>query len=176
MCIRDSINAEYMGDDGNQQILENNHQNYFLIHQIDSLRQMNTSTTDSPSRKLRKNKSFEMDDKKPDIMDPDLINLISAVSQVLHDQILEDLEDGKTIDENDDYYVFSEDKYINERFDMDQDNENIKAAIEELKRVPTVEDIANFLASLFEMSQLKQKCVKLPVKASFLCFQEEKSA
>eukprot|EP01016_Furgasonia_blochmanni_P031507 TRINITY_DN3253_c0_g1_i11.p1 TRINITY_DN3253_c0_g1~~TRINITY_DN3253_c0_g1_i11.p1 ORF type:complete len:242 (-),score=50.60 TRINITY_DN3253_c0_g1_i11:523-1248(-) len=98
---------------------------------------------------------YLIDDKKPDIMDPDLINLISAVSQVLHDQILEDLEDGKTIDENDDYYVFSEDKYINERFDMDQDNENIKAAIEELKRVPTVEDIANFLASLFEMSQLK---------------------
>jgi hypothetical protein len=71
---------------------------------------------------------------------PNVKLLIKAVSTLIHSNLIEDLQDGKTIHPKSDMYYFSEEKYINENpnvFDEDR--------IALLRKTPTMEDISGFI-------------------------------
>jgi len=71
---------------------------------------------------------------------PNVKLLIKAVSTLIHSNLIEDLQEGKTINPKSDMYFFSEDKYISENpnvFDEDR--------IALLRKTPTMEDISGFI-------------------------------
>ncbi len=75
---------------------------------------------------------------------PNVKLLIKAVATLLHSNLMEDIQDEKTIHPKSDLYHFSEEKYI---------NENPSAFDEErvalLRKTPTQEDIYGFIEVLF---------------------------
>jgi hypothetical protein len=71
---------------------------------------------------------------------PNVKLLIKAVATLLHSNLIEDVQEGKTINPNSDLYYYSEDKYINDSPDL-FDEERITL----LRRIPTQEDISGFI-------------------------------
>jgi hypothetical protein len=71
---------------------------------------------------------------------PNVKLLIKAVATLLHSNLLEDLQDGKTISPKSDLYYFTEEKYIAENPEMfDEERINL------LRKTPTQEDISGFI-------------------------------
>jgi hypothetical protein len=71
---------------------------------------------------------------------PNVKLLIKAVATLLHSNLIEDLQEGKTISTKGELYYFSEDKYINENPEY-FDEERIKL----LKQTYSQEDISGFI-------------------------------
>jgi len=71
---------------------------------------------------------------------PNVKLLIKAVATLLHSNLIEDLQEGKTISTKGELYYFSEDKYINENPEY-FDEERIKL----LKKTYSQEDISGFI-------------------------------
>lgn len=71
---------------------------------------------------------------------PNVKLIIKAVATLLHSNLIEDLQDGKTISTKGELYYFSEDKYINENPDyFDEERINL------LRKTYTQEDISGFI-------------------------------
>ena len=71
---------------------------------------------------------------------PNVKLLIKAVATLLHSNLMEDIQDEKTIHPKSDLYYFSEEKYINESpGSFDEDRVNL------LRKIPTQEDIFGFI-------------------------------
>jgi len=74
------------------------------------------------------------------INNPNALLLIRSVATLIHSNLLDDIQDGKSISPKTDLYYFSEDKYIAENpnnFDEDR--------IQLLRKVPSLDDISNFI-------------------------------
>ena len=87
------------------------------------------------------------------ISSPNVKNMIKAVSTILQSQLNEDLNLGKTISKKSDLYFFSEEKYIDEYpqyFD--------KQRIENIKKIPTLDDMINFIEALYNCVQFSSEC------------------
>jgi len=84
---------------------------------------------------------------------PDIKLIIKSVSTLLHSNLLDDMEDEKSIDPKSDLYFFDEEKYI---------AENPSAFTEErkelLRKVPTPEDINGFIQALYDIAQFSGEC------------------
>ena len=78
------------------------------------------------------------------INNPNALLIIRAVATLLHSNLLDDIQDGKTIPVKSDLYFFSEDKYINEN-PNNFDDERIQL----LRKLPGLDDIANFIEVVF---------------------------
>ena len=74
------------------------------------------------------------------INSPNVKLIIKAVATLLHSNLIEDLQEGKTISTKGELYYFSEDKYINENPDY-FDEERIDL----LRKTYTQEDISGFI-------------------------------
>ena len=71
---------------------------------------------------------------------PNVKLLIKAVATLLHSNLMEDVQDGKTIYPKSDLYYFSEEKYINENPNA-FDEERVAL----LRKTPTQDDISGFI-------------------------------
>jgi hypothetical protein len=71
---------------------------------------------------------------------PNVNLLIKAVAILLHSNILEDVQKGKTISPDDDLYYLSEEKYIAEYPHLFSEKRK-----KFLRKTPTKEDIAGFI-------------------------------
>ena len=80
-------------------------------------------------------------------------NMIKAVSTILQSQLNEDMNLGKTISKKSDLYFFSEEKYIDE-FPQYFD----KQRIENIKKIPTLDDMINFIEALYNCVQFSSEC------------------
>ena len=87
------------------------------------------------------------------ISSPNVKNMIKAVSTILQSQLNEDLNLGKTISKKSDLYFFSEEKYIDE-FPQYFD----KQRIENIKKIPTLDDMINFIEALYNCVQFSSEC------------------
>jgi hypothetical protein len=79
--------------------------------------------------------------------------MIKAVATILQSQLNEDMNLGKTISKKSDLYFFSEDKYVDEYpqyFD--------KQRIENIKKIPTLDDMINFIEALYNCVQFSSEC------------------
>jgi hypothetical protein len=79
--------------------------------------------------------------------------MIKAVAKILQSQLNEDMNLGKTISKKSDLYFFSEEKYIDEYpqyFD--------KQRIENIKKIPTLDDMINFIEALYNCVQFSSEC------------------
>ena len=86
------------------------------------------------------------------ISSPNVDLLIKSVSTIIHSQLIEDMQLGKTVSTNSDLYYFSEEKYVNEspgcfyeeklKFLKKTPNE------EELNEFIDVNSILNYIGSL----------------------------
>jgi hypothetical protein len=74
------------------------------------------------------------------INSPNVKLLIKAVATLLHSNLMEDIQDGKTIYPKSDLYFFSEEKYIGENPNA-FDEERVSL----LRKTPTQEDISGFM-------------------------------
>ena len=87
------------------------------------------------------------------ITSPNVKNIIKSVSIILQSQLNEDMNLGKTISKKSDLYFFSEDKYIDEYpqyFD--------KQRIENIRKIPTLDDMINFIEALYKCVQFSSEC------------------
>ena len=87
------------------------------------------------------------------ISSPNVKNMIKAVSTILQSQLNEDLNLGKTISKKSDLYFFSEEKYIDEYpqyFD--------KQRTENIRKIPTLDDMINFIEALYNCVQFSSEC------------------
>ena len=87
------------------------------------------------------------------ISSPNVKNMIKAVSTILQSQLNEDMNLGKTISKKSDLYFFSEDKYVDEYpqyFD--------KQRIENIRKIPTLDDMINFIEALYNCVQFSSEC------------------
>ena len=87
------------------------------------------------------------------ISSPNVKNMIKAVATILQSQLNEDMNLGKTISKKSDLYFFSEDKYVDEYpqyFD--------KQRIENIRKIPTLDDMINFIEALYNCVQFSSEC------------------
>ena len=87
------------------------------------------------------------------ISSPNVKKMIKAVATILQSQLNEDMNLGKTISKKSDLYFFSEDKYVDEYpqyFD--------KQRIENIKKIPTLDDMINFIEALYNCVQFSAEC------------------
>ena len=87
------------------------------------------------------------------ISSPNVKKMIKAVATILQSQLNEDMNLGKTISKKSDLYFFSEEKYIDEYpqyFD--------KQRIENIKKIPTLDDMINFIEALYNCVQFSAEC------------------
>ena len=84
---------------------------------------------------------------------PNVKLIIKAVATLIHSNLLDDMQDGKTISTKSDLYYFSEDKYINENpQNFEEERVNL------LRKTPTQEDIAGFIEALYDLAQFSAEC------------------
>ena len=84
---------------------------------------------------------------------PNVKNMIKAVATILQSQLNEDMNLGKTISKKSDLYFFSEEKYIDEYpqyFD--------KQRIENIRKIPTLDDMINYIEALYNCVQFSSEC------------------
>ena len=87
------------------------------------------------------------------ISSPNVKKMIKAVATILQSQLNEDMNLGKTISKKSDLYFFSEDKYVDEYpqyFD--------KQRIENIRKIPTLDDMINFIEALYNCVQFSSEC------------------
>ena len=74
------------------------------------------------------------------IYSPNVDLLIKAVSTIIHSQLIEDMQLGKTVSQKSDLYIFSEEKYVNESAGyFDEERQKF------LKRTPNQEELKEFI-------------------------------
>jgi hypothetical protein len=84
---------------------------------------------------------------------PNVKLIIKAVATLIHSNLLDDMQDGKTISTKSDLYYFSENKYINENpQNFEEERVNL------LRKTPTQEDIAGFIEALYDLAQFSPEC------------------
>ena len=84
---------------------------------------------------------------------PNVKLIIKAVATLIHSNLIDDLQDGKTISLKSDLYYFSEDKYINENpQNFEEERVNL------LRKTPTQDDIAGFIDALYDLAQFSAEC------------------
>ncbi len=75
---------------------------------------------------------------------PNVKLIIKAVATLLHSNLMEDIQEEKTIQSSSDLYFFTEDKYIEENPGaFDEDRINL------LKKIPTPDDISGFIEVIY---------------------------
>jgi hypothetical protein len=78
---------------------------------------------------------------------PNVKLLIKAVATLLHSNLIEDLQDNKSISSKSDLYFFSEEKYIAENPEMfDEERINL------LRKTPTQDDISGFIEVIYSLT------------------------
>ena len=87
------------------------------------------------------------------IENPDVKLVIKCVSTVLHSNLLDDMEDEKSIDPKSDLYFFDEEKYIAEN----PSNFN-EERIALLRKVPKPDDLSGFIDALYDLAQFSGEC------------------
>ena len=87
------------------------------------------------------------------IDNPNVKMIIKGVATLIHSNLLEDMEDGKTIEEGSELYYLSEEKYIKECPEL-FDDERIAL----LRKVPTQDDVAGFIDALYDIAQFSGEC------------------
>lgn len=118
--------------------------------------------TPIPSQVIQKVKIIQRDFKSSStsnifldttITKPNVKQMIKAVATILQSQLNEDMNLGKQISPKSDLYYFSEDKYVSEYpqyFD--------KQRIENIRKVPTLDDMINFIEALYNCVQFSSEC------------------
>ena len=87
------------------------------------------------------------------IANPDVKLIIKGVSTLLHSNLLEDVEDNRTINPGSDLYFFDEEKYIAEQPEnFNQERINL------LRKIPTKEDMSGFIDALYDIAQFSGEC------------------
>ena len=87
------------------------------------------------------------------IENPNVKLIIKGIATLLHSNLLEDIEDNKTIVPTSELYFFDEEKYIKENPDnFDEER------IELLRKIPTQEDICSFIEALYDIAQFSGEC------------------
>ena len=87
------------------------------------------------------------------IENPNVKLIIKGIATLLHSNLLEDIEDNKTIEPKSELYFFDEEKYIKENPDnFDEER------IELLRKVPSQEDICSFIEALYDIAQFSGEC------------------
>ena len=87
------------------------------------------------------------------IENPNVKLIIKGIATLLHSNLLEDIEDNKTIEPKSELYFFDEEKYIKENPDnFDEER------IELLRKIPTQEDICSFIEALYDIAQFSGEC------------------
>jgi hypothetical protein len=87
------------------------------------------------------------------IENPNVKLIIQGISTLLHSNLLEDIEDNKTIPSTSELYYFDEEKYIKENpenFDEER--------IELLRKIPSQEDMFSFIEALYDIAQFSGEC------------------
>jgi hypothetical protein len=84
---------------------------------------------------------------------PNVKLLIKAVATLLHSNLMEDIQEEKTINPKSDLYFFSEEKYIIENPE-NFDEERVAL----LRKTPTQEDISGFIEALYDLAQFSPEC------------------
>lgn len=87
------------------------------------------------------------------ITKPNVKEIIKAVATILQSQLNEDMNLGKQISPKSDLYFFSEEKYVNEYpqyFDRQR--------IDNIKKVPSLDDMINFIEALYNCVQFSSEC------------------
>lgn len=87
------------------------------------------------------------------ISNPDVKLIIKSVAILLHSNLLEDVEDEKTIKSTTELYYFDEEKYIKEN----PENFN-EERIKLLRKIPTQDDISGFIDALYDIAQFSAEC------------------
>jgi len=77
---------------------------------------------------------------KSSIYSPNVEMLIKSVSTIIHSQVMEDMQLGKSVSPKSDLFYFSEEKYVNESPGY-YDEERLKF----LKKTPTQEELCEFI-------------------------------
>ncbi len=87
------------------------------------------------------------------IENPNVKLIIKGIATLLHSNLLEDIEDNKTIEPKSELYFFDEEKYIKENPDnFDEER------IELLRKIPSQEDICSFIEALYDIAQFSGEC------------------
>ena len=87
------------------------------------------------------------------IENPDVKLVIKCVSTLLHSNLLDDMEDEKSIDPKSELYFFDEEKYIAEN----PSNFN-EERIALLRKVPKPDDLSGFIDALYDIAQFSGEC------------------
>ena len=87
------------------------------------------------------------------ISKPNADAIITAVSTIIHSQILEDIQNEREIEEDSDLFFFSEEKYIKEK--PEEYDESRRALLREM---PTIDSITEFIKALYECAQFSTEC------------------
>ena len=87
------------------------------------------------------------------IENPDVKLVIKYVSTLLHSNLLDDMEDEKSIDPKSELYFFDEEKYIAEN----PSNFN-EERIALLRKVPKPDDLSGFIDALYDIAQFSGEC------------------
>ena len=81
------------------------------------------------------------------IDNPNVKLIIKGVATLLHSNLLEDLDDGRTITPSTELYYFDEEKYIKENPEnFDEDRFKL------LRKIPTQDDISGFIEALYDIA------------------------
>jgi hypothetical protein len=99
---------------------------------------MNIAKTEES--KLKKSCSTSSIYLKSSIYSPNVDLLIKSVSTIIHSQLMEDMQLGKSVSPKSDLFYFSEEKYVNESPGY-FDEERMKF----LKKTPTQEELSEFI-------------------------------
>ncbi|MCQ2818112.1 MAG: cyclin-Y [archaeon] len=121
----------------------------------------NTESTSSPSPRKKKaetNQLFHSSSTSSiylqnTIDNPNTKSLIKGVSMILQIQLTEDNKLKRQISPSSDLYYFNEEKYIKE-----SPNEFNKENIENIHKMPTLDDIHKFIEALFNCVQFAPEC------------------
>lgn len=85
--------------------------------------------------------------------------IINSISNIILSQILEDKQLGKVISTKSDLYIFSEEKYINEKNSNLNLDVEFQSSVENLKNtIPSVGDIFSFIEAIYICAQFSIEC------------------
>ncbi|CAG9314109.1 unnamed protein product [Blepharisma stoltei] len=87
------------------------------------------------------------------IYQPNVSTMIQSVATIIHSQMIEDVNLGREIQSSSDLFYFSEEKYIRENPDAFDE-----ARLALLRKMPTVDDIYEFMRALYDCAQFSPEC------------------
>lgn len=87
------------------------------------------------------------------IHNPNVRLILQSVSTIIHSQMLEDTSAGLQTQSTSDLFYFSEEKYMREHPEMFDEERK-----EMLRKMPSVDDIFEFMRALYECAQFSPEC------------------